>query len=270
VRVVALTIAGSDPSGGGGLQADLVTFARFGVHGASVAAALTAQDTRGVRDVLPVPAAFVGAQLDAVRDDLDVRAAKTGMLLGAAVVDLVAHRLRRRPVPALVVDPVVRATSGDALLDPDALGVLRTRLLPLATLVTPNLDEAEALTGRPVVGPRAMRDAARALVEELGARAALVKGGHAAGAAACDVLYDGRAFTELAAPRVPGGPVRGTGCALSAAVTAGLALGADVESAVAAAKRWVTGALAAAEPLGRGARLLDPGSCPAPEVPKRG
>src|SRR5262249_26287526 len=196
VRPVALTIAGSDPSGGAGIQADVVTFARFGVHGASVLAALTVQDTRGVRAVTGVPPELVAQQLAAVRDDLDVRAAKTGMLLGAAVVEVVADALRARPVPALVVDPVLRATSGDALLDPAALDVLRTRLLPLATPATPNLDEAEARTRRRVDGPEAMRDAARALVDELGAGAALVKGGHLAGPA-LDVLYDGRALHEL-------------------------------------------------------------------------
>ena len=255
VRPVALTIAGSDPSGGAGIQADVVTFARCGVHGASVVAALTVQDTRGVRAVMGVPPELVAQQLAAVRDDLDVRAAKTGMLLGAAVVEIVADALRARPVPALVVDPVLRATSGDALLDPAALDVLRTRLLPLATLVTPNLDEAEALTCRRVDRPEAMRDAARALVDELGAGAALVKGGHLAGPA-LDVLYDGRALHDLSAARVAGGTVRGTGCALSAAVTAGLALGHDLRTAVDDAKRWVTTAIAAAEPLGHGARLL--------------
>src|SRR5262245_3474506 len=255
VRAVALTIAGSEPSGGAGIQAGVVTFARFGVHGASVLTALTAQDTRGVRAVMAVPPELVLQQLAAVRDDLDVRAAKTGMLLGPAVVDVVADALGRRPVPALVVDPVLRATSGDALLDPDALDVLRARLLPLATLVTPNLDEAEALTGRRVDGPAAMRDAARALVDDLGARAALVKGGHLAGPA-LDVRYDGCLFHELSASRVAGGAVRGTGCALSAAVTAGLALGQDLRAAVDAAKRWVSTAIAGAEPLGRGARLL--------------
>jgi len=201
VRRVALTIAGSDPSGGAGIQADVVTFARFGVHGASVVTAITAQDTRGVRAVMGVPPELVAQQLAAVRDDLDVRAAKTGMLLDAAVVDVVADELRRRPVSAFVVDPVLRATSGDALLHPDALDLLRTRLLPLATLVTPNLVEAEALTGRRVDSPAAMRDAARALVDELGAGAALVKGGHLAGPA-LDVLYDGRAVHELSAARV--------------------------------------------------------------------
>jgi hydroxymethylpyrimidine kinase/phosphomethylpyrimidine kinase len=255
VRPVALTIAGSDPSGGAGIQADVVTFARFGVHGASVVTALTAQDTRGVHAVMAVPSELVAQQLTAVRDDLDVRAAKTGMLLGAAIVDVVADALARRPVPALVVDPVLRATSGDALLDPAALDLLRARLLPLATLVTPNLEEAEALTRRRVDDPAAMRDAARALVDELGAGAALVKGGHLTGPA-LDVLYDGGALHELSASRVAGGAVRGTGCALSAAVTAGLALGHDLRAAVDAAKRWVSAAITGAEPLGRGARLL--------------
>jgi hydroxymethylpyrimidine/phosphomethylpyrimidine kinase len=251
---VALTVAGSDPSGGAGVQADVVTFAAFGVHGASVVTALTAQDTRGVRAIAEVPPDFVAQQLDAVLDDLEVRAAKTGMLLRSVVIEVVAERLGARPAARLVVDPVVVATSGDALLEPGAIDVLRARLLPLATLVTPNLREAEALTGRAVGSAAEMRDAARILVD-LGARAALVKGGHLAGEA-LDVLYDGRTFRELGTPRIAGGSVHGTGCALSAAIAAGLACGDDLDEAVAAAKEYVTRAIAEASPMGRGASLL--------------
>jgi hydroxymethylpyrimidine/phosphomethylpyrimidine kinase len=253
---VALTIAGSDPSGGAGIQADLKTFVAFGVYGAGVVAALTAQNTRGVRAIAEVAPPFVAQQLEAVLDDLDVRAAKTGMLGGATVVAVVAERLGARPLPHLVVDPVMVATSGDALLAPDALGVLRARLLPLATLVTPNLHEAEVLTGRRVRTPAEMREAARALVD-LGAGAALVTGGHLAGPAV-DVLLDGSTVHELPAPRVAGArPWHGAGCTLSAAVTAGLALGRDLEAAVAAAKGYVTRALRAAPAIGHGARPLD-------------
>jgi hydroxymethylpyrimidine/phosphomethylpyrimidine kinase len=252
---IALTIAGSDPSGGAGIQADLKTFAAYGVYGAAVVAALTAQNTRGVRAVAEVASDFVVAQLDAVLDDLPVAAAKTGMLARAAVVAAVADRLASGPRFPLVVDPVMVATSGDALLDADAVACLRTRLLPLATLVTPNLAEAAMLTGRRVGTPAEMRDAARALVEA-GAGAALVKGGHLAGEAR-DVFWDGRVFVELVGTRVGGGPWHGTGCTLSAAVTAGLAHGRALETAVREAKRWVTVALERAVPVGRGAVPLD-------------
>jgi len=255
VRPVALTIAGSDPSGGAGLQADLLTFAAFGVHGASVAAALTAQDSGGVRRTADVAPGFVAAQLDAVLGDLDVRATKTGMLHRAEVVEVVADRLRARPDLPVVVDPVIRASDGTALLDPPGVEALRLLLLPLATLVTPNLREAELLTGRPVRDVADMRDAARTLVE-LGARAALVKGGHLSGDAT-DVFHDGRELRELRSPRAAVGAVHGTGCALSAAIVAGLASGRDLPTAIAAAKRFVSDAIAGATALGRGARVLD-------------
>jgi hydroxymethylpyrimidine/phosphomethylpyrimidine kinase len=206
--------------------------------------ALTAQDRRRVRAIAEVAPAFVAQQLDAVLDDLEVRAAKTGMLHRARVIDAVVARLRARPLPHLVVDPVMVATSGDPLLEPEGIAALRERLLPLATLITPNLREAEVLTGRAVTTVVEMREAARALVA-LGARAALVKGGHLAGDAV-DVLYDGRGFRELGAPRREGRRLHGTGCVLSAAITAGLARGSDLAEAVAEAKRHVTRAIEAA------------------------
>src|SRR5262245_8657059 len=196
---VVLTIAGSDPSGGAGIQADLKTFATLGAFGAAVVTALTAQNTAGVQGIEGVSPAFVVRQLDAVLDDLDVRALKTGMLGRAAVVEAVAARLGARPAVPLVVDPVLVATAGQPLTESQALEPLRARLLPLAALVTPNLAEAEALTGRRVSTRPEMHEAARALVG-LGARAALVKGGHLPDAAV-DVLYDGAGFRELAAPR---------------------------------------------------------------------
>ena len=241
---VALTIAGSDPGGAAGIQADLKTFHAFGVYGASVVTALTAQDTTAVYAIVDVDPSFVGAQLDAVLGDLPVAAAKTGMLGRAAVVEVVSARLTTHPVPHLVVDPVLIATGGQQLTDPAALELLRRTLLPLATLVTPNLHEAEVLTGRAVTTVAEMREAARALVA-LGARAALVKGGHLAGDAV-DVLYDGRGFRELDAPRREGRRLHGTGCVLSAAITAGLARGSDLAEAVAEAKRHVTRAIEAA------------------------
>ena len=261
---VALSVAGSDPSGGAGIQADLATFAAFGVRGATVITALTAQNTTGVRGIAAVAPEFVVQQLDAVLDDLDVRAAKTGMLHRAAIVEALADRLRTRPVPHLVVDPVMFATSGDVLLEPAAVALVRDRLVPLATLVTPNLREAEALTGQPVSDLAGMRAAARALVA-LGARAALVTGGHLA-TDPVDVLYDGRTFRELAAPRVPVPRTHGTGCALSAAVTAGLALGQPLDEAVTAAKRWITRALATAPAIGRGGRPPDHLASPLPKA----
>jgi hydroxymethylpyrimidine/phosphomethylpyrimidine kinase len=251
---VALSIAGSDPSGGAGIQADLKTFTVFGVYGLAVVTALTTQDTRGVHAIADVEAGVVARQLEAILDDLPVAAAKTGMLLRSAVVEAVAGGLKARPVPALVVDPVISATSGTRLLDPDAVTTLRHRLLPLAALVTPNLHEAAVLTGRRVQSVTDMRDAARALVD-LGPRAALVTGGHLAGDAV-DVLHDGHTLHELSAPRVPGPPPHGTGCALSAAITAGLARGHSLETAVAAAKRWIGHAIAGAQTLGRGAPVL--------------
>jgi hydroxymethylpyrimidine/phosphomethylpyrimidine kinase len=197
---VVLSIAGSDPSGGAGIQADLKTFLAFDVYGAAVVTSLTVQNTVGVRDRMDVPPAVVAAQIDAVLDDLPVAAIKTGLLPDAAVVESVVDRLRARPVRALVVDPVLIATSGHALTATSALAAIRDQLLPLATLVTPNLAEAAALVGGEVDSRAAMRDAARALVQR-GAKAVLVKGGHLDDEA-CDVLATADAVHELVAPRI--------------------------------------------------------------------
>jgi len=250
---VVLTIAGSDPSGGAGLQADLKTFATLGAYGAAVVTALTAQNTRGVEGVEPVSPAFVVRQLDCVLADLDVRAIKTGMLGRAALVEALAERLAGAAMP-IVVDPVLAATAGQPLAEAAALDPIRRRLLPHAALVTPNLAEAEALTGRPVSSPAEMRAAAQALVD-LGARAALVKGGHLEDVA-LDILHDGSAIHELAAGRVPG-VFHGAGCTLSAAIAVGLARGATLHAAVSEAKRYVTRALADSPARGHGARPLD-------------
>jgi len=249
-----LSIAGSDPSGGAGIQADLKTFATLGVFGAAVVTALTAQNTSGVRGIESVAPAFVVQQLDAVLEDLDVRAIKTGMLGTVAVVEAVAHRLAAGLGVPVVVDPVLVATAGQPLTASEAVATIRRHLLPLAALVTPNLPEAAALTGRQVTTTVEMRDAARALTD-LGARAALVKGGHLA-EAAVDVLWDGAAFHELAAPRVPG-VFHGTGCTLSAAIVVHLARGTTLRDAVSQAKRYVTDAIAASPARGQGARPLD-------------
>ena len=250
---VVLTIAGSDPSGGAGLQADLKTFATLGAYGAAVVTALTAQNTRGVQAIEPVTPAFVVRQLDSVLADLDVRAIKTGMLGRADVVEALAERLAGVPIP-IVVDPVLVATAGQPLTEAAALEPIRRRLLPCAALVTPNLAEAAALTGRAVSSPAEMRVAAQALVD-LGARAALVKGGHLEDVA-LDVLHDGTAVHELAARRVPG-VFHGAGCTLSAAIAVGLAQGATLHAAVSEAKRYVMRTLEDSPARGGGARPLD-------------
>ena len=256
---VALTVAGSDSSGGAGIQADLKTFAALGVFGASAITALTAQNTTGVRDVHGVPAAHVVAQVEAVLDDLDVRAVKTGMLGTAEVVQAVAALADR--LPHLVVDPVMVASSGARLLEVSAEQAYVTALLPRAAVLTPNLHEAQVLLGASITTLDEQRQAARAL-GELGPRAVLVKGGHAvrgAGDAAVDVLWDGEHLLELRAPRVPGTNDHGTGCSLASAIAAGLAKGDGLVDAVAAAKAYVARALAggATWQLGHGHGPLD-------------
>jgi hydroxymethylpyrimidine/phosphomethylpyrimidine kinase len=246
----ALTIAGSDSGGGAGIQADLKTFHRFGVYGTSVVTAITAQNTRGVSAVHPVPLEIVRAQIDAVVADLPPRALKTGMLATAELVDLVADAAAQHALRGYVLDPVMVATSGDRLLDRDAEGRLRDRLLPLAALVTPNLHEAGILVGGPVVDEADMRDAARALVRA-GAGAALVKGGHLQGEAV-DILWDGERETVWRRERVDTRHTHGTGCTLSAAVAAGLALGRPLAEAVDRALRFVALAIRTAPGLGGG------------------
>jgi hydroxymethylpyrimidine/phosphomethylpyrimidine kinase len=249
---IALTIAGSDSSGGAGIQADLKTFSAFGVYGASVVTALTAQNTRGVQGVQAVPAPFVAAQVDSVLSDLDVGAIKTGMLADAAIVETVARRLRSAPPLPLVVDPVMVATSGDILLEPDAIGALKGELLPLATLITPNLAEAAVLLGGRVAESEAeMHEQARALLA-LGCRAVLVKGGHGTGAQAVDVLADAAGSESLTSPRIDTPHTHGTGCTLSAAVAALLAQGTGLAEAVERAKAYVWRGLQGGRTLGVG------------------
>ena len=251
MSVIALTIAGSDSSGGAGIQADLKTFVAFGVYGASVITALTAQNTVGVRAIAEVDPKFVAQQIDAVVEDLKVGAAKTGMLARVAIIEAVADRLRAHRLPYLVVDPVMVATSGDVLLEPQAVDCLRRQILPLATLLTPNLREAEILAGRPVTDAAQMRDAARHLIDT-GVSAVLIKGGHLAGDA-LDILYDGKTFQEFSAPQIATRNTHGTGCTLSAAVAACLARGFTLDESVAAAKRYITRAIATAPGIGHGA-----------------
>ena len=247
-----LTIAGSDSGGNAGVQADLRAFHAYGLHGCTVFAALTAQNPFGVSAIHGVPADFVGAQLDAVLGTYDIRALKTGMLAEPEIIETVADRLIRHLEIAKVIDPVMVATSGAKLISDAAIETLKAKLLPLATLMTPNIPEAEALCGRS--GP------ARELAKDLHGRfgcAVLVKGGHGADAAAVDVLFDGRDFREFAMPWVRD-PVstHGTGCSLAAALVAELSLGRELAAAVAGAKRYVHEAIARSYLVGRGCGVL--------------
>ncbi|HSR57090.1 MAG TPA: bifunctional hydroxymethylpyrimidine kinase/phosphomethylpyrimidine kinase [Candidatus Binataceae bacterium] len=252
---VALTIAGSDSSGGAGIQADLKTFAAFGVFGTSVITALTAQNTVGVRAIANLEPEFIAAQIDAVADDMPIAAAKTGMLSRAAVVEAVAVGIRAHRIANLVVDPVMVAASGDVLLERDAIAMLRRELFPFATVITPNLQEAELLCGGSIRTVESMREAARKLVS-LGVRAALVTGGALEGDAV-DVLYDGAELRDFREKRVPIGRAHGAGCTLSAAIAAALARGLGLIDAITLAKKFVTRAMATAPALGKGSRPLN-------------
>ncbi|HET7024491.1 MAG TPA: bifunctional hydroxymethylpyrimidine kinase/phosphomethylpyrimidine kinase [Gemmatimonadales bacterium] len=248
---IALTIAGSDSGGGAGIQADLKTFHQFGVFGTSVITAVTAQNTVDVRQVILVDAAMVRAQLAAVADDLPPAAVKTGMLGSAEITTLVADVIAARGWHHYVLDPVMVSTSGHRLLDAGAEGVIRDRLLPLATLVTPNLDEAEILTGITVRDPAEMDEAGRRLLA-LGAGAALVKGGHLTGEELVDVLVTKTGITRIRHARIPTTSTHGTGCTLSAAIAAGLALGWALDAAITTGLDFVSRAIAAAPGLGSG------------------
>ena len=248
---VALTIAGSDSGGGAGIQADLKTFHAFGVFGTSAITAITAQNTLGVDAVHAVPAEIVRAQIAAVAADFRVAAVKTGMLATSTLVDIVAAAIEQEGLANFVLDPVMVASSGDRLLEDDAVGAITVRLLPLSTIVTPNLDEARILTGLPVDDVDGMREAARLLVAR-GARAALIKGGHLAGAHITDVLLIGSDYETFERKRIQTQSTHGTGCTLSAAIAAGLARGSGLRDAVAAGLDFVQRAIAAAPGLGRG------------------
>ena len=246
----AMTIAGSDSGGGAGIQADLKTFAALGVYGASTLTAITAQNTVAVTAVHELPVDLIAAQIDAVIADIGVDAVKTGMLSSAAIVETVAAALQRHAVTNLVVDPVMIAKSGDSLLRPDAVDALCSRLLPLAAVVTPNLPEAETLTGLSLTTDADLRRAAAQIIG-MGARAVVVKGGHRDGPAA-DLFYDGVRFQEFTAPRLDTRNTHGTGCTFAAALAAGLAQGKDLLAAVAQAKDYVTEAIRHSYPLGQG------------------
>lgn len=248
---VALTIAGSDSGGGAGIQADIRTFHAFGVFGTSAITALTAQNTRGVQGVHVVPADFVRAQIRSVAEDLRPAAVKSGMLATVEIVDAVAAAIGEERLDNYVLDPVMVATSGDRLLDAGAEAAIAERLLPLCTLVTPNLDEAALLTGLAVRDPITMGAAAEALVTR-GARAALIKGGHLEGDVVLDLLFDGEHIRTWERPKLATRSTHGTGCTLSAAVTAGLALGRSLQEAVEQGLDFVHRAIAQAPALGSG------------------
>jgi len=250
---IAVTIAGSDSGGGAGIQADLKTFSALGVYGASIITALTAQNTKGVTAIHDVPADFITAQIDAVFSDLDVDAVKIGMVSRREAIVAIAAGLERWRQTKVVLDPVMVATSGDKLLAPDAVDALKRVLIPRALVITPNLPEAAALLDAPIARTETEMRAQGERLLALGARAVLVKGGHAESAEAVDLLIEPTAFTRLVADRVATQNTHGTGCTLSSAIAAGLAKGQDLGASVRAAKDYVTAALAAAHRIKIGA-----------------
>ena len=249
---IALTIAGSDSSGGAGIQADLKSFAAFAVYGASVITALTAQNTGGIAGIHLVPADFVTAQIDAVFGDLDVKVVKIGMVAQLATIDAIVAGLTRWSPRHVVLDPVMVATSGDRLLAADAVDALRTKLIPRACLITPNLPEAAALLNEPVALSEAAIERQGKRLLAMGCPAVLIKGGHGQGSESIDYLIGGNGVIALAAPRIITKNTHGTGCSLSSAIAAGLAKGEDLETAVRHAKAWINAAIAAADRLGVG------------------
>jgi hydroxymethylpyrimidine/phosphomethylpyrimidine kinase len=246
---IAVTIAGSDSGGGAGIQADLKTFSALGVYGASVIAALTAQNTKGVTGIHDVPPDFITAQIDAVFSDLDVRAVKIGMLSQPAVIEAVAAGLDRWKAINVVLDPVMVASSGDRLLNPDAIDVLKRVLIPRALVITPNLPEAAALLDEPLARNEDEMLAQAGRLRDRGAQAVLIKGGHSQGADSVDMLVLASSFTRLATPRIDTRNTHGTGCTLSSAIAAGLAKGLDLVAAAREAKVYISEAIAAANRL---------------------
>jgi len=247
----ALTIAGSDSGGGAGIQADLKTFLACRVHGMSAITAVTVQNSLGVSGFYELPPHAVAEQIESVATDIGVGAAETGMLASAGIIEAGAQTVRRLGVMPFVVDPVAASQHGDALLRPDALQALRDLIIPLATVVTPNLGEVKLLTGLDVHDAAGMRDAARAM-RDLGAQWTLVKGGHLPDGDAVDMLYDGTSFVELASPRFDTPHTHGSGDTLAAAICAALARGLPVDEAVRFGKRFISGAVEHSFALGAG------------------
>ena len=246
-----LTIAGSDSGGGAGIQGDLKTFAAHGVYGMSAITAVTAQNTAGLMAVAVLDADFVTAQIEAVASDIAIHATKTGMLANVAIVEAVAAAIQDLDLPLVVVDPVMIAKSGDRLLDPDAIDMIRRELVPRALLVTPNIPEAEVLTGVAIHSIADAREAAR-LIREMGATSVIIKGGHAPGHELIDLLLEGDRFVEFRTPRIETRHTHGTGCAFASAIAANLALGHNVAESAARAQRYVAGAIRHGLPIGHG------------------
>jgi len=255
----ALTIAGSDSSGGAGVQADLKTMLANGVYGMSAITALTAQNTTGVRAISEVAPDFLAAQIDSVFEDIEPDAVKVGMVFSAELAEVIAEKMRRYKVKNLVVDPVMVATSGARLLNDTAADTLTGELLPLARVITPNIFEAEVLSGETIRNRNDMEKVARELAKRYGA-AVLLKGGHSADDAD-DILVDGENLRRFNAPRLDNPNTHGTGCTLSSAIAAQLALGNGLPTAVRIAKEYVTGAIGAGLNLGRGSGPIDHGFC---------
>jgi len=250
-RGAVLTVAGSDSGGGAGIQGDLKTIALLGSYGASAITALTAQNTRGVSSIHPVPPAFLAEQIDAVLSDIPIDVVKVGMLFSPENTAILSDRLTAYRIRMIVLDPVMSAKGGVALLEDEALAVLKRRLIPLCYLLTPNIPEAERLTGLTITDQAGMELAARAL-HLMGARNVLVKGGHLTEGVATDILFDGSGFIRLTAPRTLSRNTHGTGCALASAIASFLAQGETLPDAVLGAKRFITRAIKFAQPLGKG------------------
>jgi hydroxymethylpyrimidine/phosphomethylpyrimidine kinase len=246
----ALTIAGSDSGAGAGIQADLKTFAALGVYGSSVITAITAQNTLNVTKIFELSAGLVAAQIDAVIDDIGAHALKTGMLANATLIEMIAAKIQQYSLKTLVVDPVMVAKSGDLLLRKDAVQALRSRLIPLAQVVTPNLPEAEELTGMKLTRAKDIEEAGRRIVG-MGAKSVVIKGGHRKGPAV-DVFFDGKKIRELRSPRIRSRHTHGTGCTFSAAIAAYLAKGEKVENSVSLAKQYITEAIRNGFAIGSG------------------
>lgn len=251
---VALTIAGSDSVAGAGIQADLKTFYALGVYGVSAITAVTAQNTCGVDNAVFLSDQIVGEQIDSVAADVKLSAAKTGMLANEAIVTKVASKVEEYDIPHLVVDPVLVSTSGHLLLEEQAIETIKNNLFPLATVITPNIPEAEALTGIKINTLDNMKDAAKELME-MGAKNVLIKGGHSQGDA-LDILYNGKEFLNFETKRIGVGSIHGTGCTLAAAIAANLAKGESVQRAVELSKQYVTEAIKNNYSLGKGSLLL--------------
>ena len=247
---IVMTIAGSDSGGGAGIQADLKTFAALGVYGTSVITSITAQNTVSVTDLFNMPKSIISSQIDAIMTDIGSDVVKTGMLANTEIIEIVSEKLTEFTFPIVVVDPVMVATSGDRLISEDAIDILRKMLIPLATVITPNIPEAEVLTERRILTLDDARNAAKDLVA-MGAKSAVVKGGHMEGPST-DMVYDGKEFRAYTSKRISSTSTHGTGCTLASAIAAKLAHGYSIRDSVSQAKRYVTASIRNAFPIGSG------------------